>query len=123
MNRDRSHRATAALLIVFALLLPLCAACHSRQERARKAVEEKLQSQGIGVREMTVDLFHPADTVPDKAYIAVTTTYNFATGEGNFQKEHLGYILKQDGQNWTVEAGAAYTKDKARAETLLAGGK
>ena len=123
MKRDQSHITTAALLIVVALLLPLCAACHSRQERARKAIEEKLQSQGITPREMTVDFFHPSDSTPDKAYIAVTVTYNFATAEGNFQKEYQGYILKQDGQNWAIERGTTYTKDKARAETLIAGGK
>jgi|SRR5581483_347528 len=123
MNRDRSHRITVVLLIIFALLLPLCTACQSRQAKARKAVEDKLQSQGIAARDMTVDLFHPGQSAPDKAYIAVTVTYNFATTEGNYQKEYLGYILKQDGQNWTVENGAAYTKDKARAEAILGGGK
>ncbi|HJQ26552.1 MAG TPA: hypothetical protein VKA60_21735 [Blastocatellia bacterium] len=123
MNRDRSHRLTAVLLIVFALLLPLCTACQSRQEKARKAVEAQLQSQGITARDMTVDFFHPGQSTPDKAYIAVTVTYNFATAEGNFQKEYLGYILKQNGQSWTVENGAAYTKDQARAEAILGGGK
>lgn len=105
------------------MFLTVFSACSSKQEKARKAVEEKLQSQGVGVREMVVDFFHPADNMPDKAYIAVTITHNFATGEGNFQKEYLGYILKQDGPNWTVERNAAYTKDKARAESVLAGGK
>ena len=123
MNRDRSPNLTIVLLIVFALLLPLCTACQSRQEKARKAVEDRLQSQGVATREMTVDLFHPGQGTPDKAYIAVTVTYNFATTEGNYQKEYLGYILKQDGQNWTIENGVAYTKDKARAEAILGGGK
>ena len=123
MSRHRSKITTVVLLIVFSLFLTVFSACTSKQEKARKAVEERLQSQGVGVREMVVDFFHPADNMPDKAYMAVTITHNFASGEGNFQKEYLGYILKQDGQNWTVERNAAYTKDKARAETVLAGGK
>ena len=84
-------------------------------------MEEKLQNQGV--REMTVDFFHPAENLQDEAYIAVTVTYNFASGNGAFQKEYLGYILKQDGQNWAVERTAPYTKDKDRAEAALAGRK
>ncbi|HKQ04443.1 MAG TPA: hypothetical protein VJ464_04895 [Blastocatellia bacterium] len=122
MSRHRS-KTTTTLLIAFSMFLTVFSACSSKQEKARKAVEEKLQSQGVGIREMVVDFFHPADNMPDKAYIAVTITHNFASGEGNFQKEYLGYILKQDGPNWTVERNATYTKDKARAETVLAGGK
>src|SRR3954447_8097286 len=121
MNRYRAKTQTVSLLIFFTLLLALVSACSSKQEKARKAVEEKLKNQGV--REMTVDFFHPADNMPDKAYIAVTVTYNFATGDGSFQKEYLGYILKQDGQNWAVERPTLYTKEKDRAETALAGRK
>lgn len=121
MNDHRFKTPTAWLLIIFALLLPLVSACSSKEKKARKAIEEKIQSAGLGVREMTVDFFHPADKMPDKAYIAVTVTYNFANGDGNFQKEYLGYIVKQDGQNWAVERSTRYTKDKNVAESALAG--
>jgi hypothetical protein len=123
MKRNRTQPPAICLMIIFTLLLTLASACSSRQEKARKAVEAYLQSQGLGIREMTVDLFHPADNLPGKAYIAVTVTYNFASSEGKFQKEYLGYILKQDGPNWVVENNTLYTKDKNRAETALAGGK
>jgi hypothetical protein len=121
MNRYRAKTQTVSLLFFFILLLTFASACNSKQEKARKAVEEKLKNQGV--REMTVDFFHPADNMPDKAYIAVTVTYNFATSDGTFQKEYLGYILKQDGQNWAVERNTLYTKEKDRAENALAGRK
>jgi len=121
MNRDRARKSNAGLLILLALLLPLVSACSSKQERARKAVEEHLKS--MNVREMKVDYFHPADNMPDKAYIAVTATYNFATSDGSFQKEYLGYVLRQDGPNWAVERNTLYTTDKDRAESALAGHK
>jgi hypothetical protein len=121
MNRYRAKTQTVSLLIFFTLLLALVSACSSKQEKARKAVEEKLKN--MPVREMTVDFFHPADNMPDKAYVAVTVTYNYATSDGSFQKEYLGYILKQDGQNWAVERNTLYTKEKDRAETALAGHK
>jgi hypothetical protein len=121
MNRYRARKPTAGLLIFFTLLLIIFSACSSKQEKARKAVEEKLK--GMPVREMTVDFFHPADNMPDKAYIAVTVTYNFATSDGSFQKEYLGYVLRQDGPNWAVERNTLYTTDKGRAESALAGHK
>jgi hypothetical protein len=121
MNRFRAKTQTVGLLIIFILLLTPFSACSSKQEKARRAVEEKLKN--MPVREMTVDFFHPADNMPDKAYVAVTVTYNYATSDGSFQKEYLGYILKQDGQNWAVEQNTLYTKDKARAENALAGRK
>lgn len=123
MNRHKANPRSAVTLIILALLIALASACSSKQEKARKAVEESLKNQGMGPREMTVDLFHPADNLPDKAYIAVTVTYNFASSSGSFQKEYLGFILKQDGQNWAVEKSAVYTKDKSRAELALAGRK
>jgi len=121
MNRYRARTQTVGLLIFFTLLLTLVSACNSKQEKARKAIEEKLKN--MPVREMTVDFYHPADNMPDKAYVAVTVTYNYATSDGSFQKEYLGYILKQDGQNWSVEQNTLYTKDKGRAENALAGRK
>ncbi|MFL6214269.1 MAG: hypothetical protein ACJ74J_10310 [Blastocatellia bacterium] len=121
MNCFRARTERYGLLCLLLLLVALISACSSRQERARKAVEENLKNNGV--RELIVDYFHPANSMPDKAYIAVTVTYNQGTSSGEFQKEYLGYILKQDGQNWQVEKNTFYTKDKDRAESALAGGK
>jgi hypothetical protein len=121
MNRFRDKTQWHTLLCSLLLLALLASACTSRQESARKAVEESLKNNGL--RELTVDYFHPSSSLPDKAYIAVTATYNQGTSSGEFQKEYLGYILKQDGQNWQVEKNTFYTKDKDRAEAALAGGK
>jgi hypothetical protein len=115
--RTQSYRLLCSLLF----LALLASGCASRQERARKTVEEYLKNNGL--RELTVDYFHPANAMPDKAYIAVTATYNQGTSSGEFQKEYLGYILKQDGQNWQVEKNTFYTKDKDRAEAALTGSK
>jgi hypothetical protein len=121
MNRYRVRTRAVTFLVLLIVFAALAGACTSRQERARKAVEEHLKNMGI--REMTVDFFHPANNAPDRAYIAVTVTYNQGTTSGEFQKEPQGYILRQDGQNWKVEGNTFYTKDKDRAETALAGGK
>jgi hypothetical protein len=75
------------------------------------------------VTDVTLDLFHKDSRFPDRAYISVTVTHPFATGEGKPQKEGLGYVLKQDGQDWAVERNTSYTKDQARASDLMAGKK
>ena len=121
MNRFRARTQRYNLLCFLLLLVALASACSSRQEKARKAVEEYLKNQGT--REVVVDYFHPAKTMPDKAYIAVTITYNQGSSSGEFQKEHNGYILKQDGANWQVEKNTSYATDPDRAERLLAGEK
>lgn|ERR1700754_2503811 len=121
MIRYKANTQTAIALIFFTLLIMISTACSSKQEKARKVVEDSLKS--LGIRDMTVDLYHPADNMPDRAYIAVTITHNFATGDGSFQKEYLGYILKQDGQNWAIEKSTVYTKNPAQAELALAGRK
>ena len=121
MNRHRAKFRTGLLLILLVVFAAFASACSSKQAKARKAVEEHLQN--MGVREMTVDFFHPANNAPDRAYIAVTVTYNSGTASGEFQKERQGYTLKQDGQNWQVEGNTFYTTNKDRAETALAGGK
>src|SRR5690348_3546503 len=121
MNRFRARTKRYNFLYILLLLVALAGACSSRQEKARKAVEDYLKPQGV--RELVVDYFHPAKTIPDKAYIAVTITYNQGSSSGEFQKEHNGYILKQDGANWQVEKNTSYTSDQDRAERLLAGEK
>ena len=99
----------------------LTASCSNDQAKAKKVVQEYLQSQNP--RDVQVDFFYVDRNHPDKSYVGVTATYNYATSKGDFQKEYLGYVLKQDGNGWAVEKNVAYTKDQTRASTLIAGGK
>ena len=108
-------------MLTVSLAVTSSLSCASRETRARKAVEEYLKNQGL--RELGVDMFHTSKDFPDKAYISVTVTYNYATSDGSFQREMLGYILNKNGQDYNVEKPASYTKDEQRAETLLAGKK
>jgi len=80
-----------------------------------------LRNQGI--RDLKVDVFHTSKDYPDKAYISVTVTHNYATSDGSLQREMLGYILKQEGQNYAIEKNTSYTKDQQKAESLLSGQK
>ena len=112
-----------SLLTAFLLVaVPFFAAsCSNNEAKAKKVVQDYLQNQGT--REVQVDFFYLDRNHPDKSYIGVTATYNFATSEGKFQQEYLGYVLKQDGNGWAVERNVAYTKDQTRASALIAGGK
>lgn len=109
------------LILSFALLLLASLSCASKETKARKTVEEYLKNQGV--RELQVAMFHPSKDDPAKAYIAVDVTYNFATVQGTFQREYLGYILRQEGRDWVVEKPAGYTKDQTKAEDYIAGKK
>ena len=110
-----------ALILSFAFLLFGSLSCESKQTKARKAIQEHLKNQGV--RDLQVAMFHPSKDNPGKTYVAVDVTYNFATGDGRFQREFLGYILRQEGQGWIIEKTAGYTKDPARAEDFIAGKK
>jgi hypothetical protein len=68
-------------------------------------------------------MFHTSKDSPEKAYISVTATYNYATSDGSFQREMLGYILKKEGQGYAIEQNTSYTKDQQKAESLLVGKK
>ena len=109
------------------ILLLLCAislsavSCQSKETRALNAVKERLKNQKL--RDIQLVIFHTSKDTPGKAYIGVDVTHSFATGEGKFQHEYLGFILQQNGQDWTVERSAGYTKDPAQAEVYIAGGK
>jgi hypothetical protein len=109
------------LSLICSLTLLSNISCASRESRGRKTVEAFLKNQGL--RDLKVDLFHTSKDHPDKAYISVTATYNYATSDGSFQRETLGYILKQEGRDYTIEQNTSYTKDEQRAELLLAGKK
>ena len=108
--------------IPFALLglaLAVMSACSNPSDKAKLAVEEYLKNQKI--QDLKLDLFCTNPSFPDKAYASVTVTHSFANAEGVPQKEFLGYILKQDGQDWKVDRSATYTKEKQRAMDLVAG--
>jgi p-aminobenzoyl-glutamate transporter AbgT len=109
------------LILVASSALLFNLSCASRETRARKAVEEYLKNQGL--RDLGVDMFHTSKDFPDKAYISVTVTHSYATSDGSFQREMLGYILNKNGQEYSVEKPTSYTKDEQKAETLLAGKK
>src|SRR5215470_618843 len=107
---------------ILACAVPLLtSSCSSDESKAKKVVQEYLQNQNT--RDVQVDFFYVDRNHPEKSYVGVTATYNFATSEGSFQKEYLGYILKQDGNGWAVERNVSYTKDQTRASALIAGGK
>jgi hypothetical protein len=114
-NRHIRFRIIAQLTLLSGI------SCASRETRAQKAVEEYLKSQGL--RDLKVDMVHTSKDFPDKAYISVTVTYNYATSDGSFQREMLGYILNKNGQDYSVGEAVSYTKDEQKAETLLAGKK
>ena len=99
----------------------LMASCSSDEAKAKKVVQEYLQNQNT--RDVQVDFFYIDRNHPDKSYVGVTATYNYATSEGSFQKEYLGYVLKQDGNGWAVERNVSYTKDQTRASALISGNK
>jgi galactitol-specific phosphotransferase system IIB component len=122
-NRQIRFRVIVQItLILLGSLTLLCGtSCASKETRAQKAVEEFLKNQGL--RDLKVDMVHTSKEYPDKAYISVTVTYNYATSDGTFQREMLGYILNKNGQDYSVEKPTSYTKDEQKAETLIAGKK
>ena len=121
-SRNLSKQPSKVLFILsLTFLLLASVSCESRESKAKKSVQEYLKNQGV--RELQVAMFHPSKDNPGKAYVAVDVTYNFATGEGKFKREFLGYILRQEGQGWVVEKSAGYTKDQSRAEDYIAGRK
>jgi hypothetical protein len=95
--------------------------CKSARSSAEKTLQQHLMSPGV--RETKVDFFHTDPNFPDKAYISATVTHNFASSDGNFKKEYLGYILTRDGEGWKIEKSTNYTKEEAEASTLLSGEK
>lgn len=109
------------LFLLCAIAVFASVSCESKETRAMNAVKERLKNQGL--RDIKLELFHPSKDTPGKAYIAVDVTHNFGSGEGKFQHEYLGFILKQEGQEWVIEKTAGYTKDTPKAEDYIAGRK
>ncbi len=120
-SKSSSIRYSRIILFLFCAVSLFALSCQSKETRALNAVKERLKNQNL--RDIQPVIFHPSKDNPGKAYIGVDVTHNFATGEGKFQHEFLGFILKQEGQEWIVEKSAGYTKDPAQAEVYIAGGK
>lgn len=124
MNNGRSSFriiTSIVLALISSITLVSATSCASREAKGRKAVEDFLKNHGL--RDLKVDMFHTSKDSPEKAYISVTATYNYATSDGSFQREMLGYILKKEGQGYAIEQNTSYTKDQQKAESLLVGKK
>lgn len=108
------------LLLVCGLALA-SGACKSTRSSAEKTVDQYLRSQGV--RDVKFDYFHTDSKFPDKSYLSATVTHNFASSDGNFKKEYLGFVLNRDGEGWKIEKSAAYTTKEDDANAILAGEK
>lgn len=117
-TRDAFSRISILLIIGG---VAFTASCDSPRSSAEKTIEQHLKSPGI--REVKIDFFHTDPNFPDKAYISATVTHNFASNDGSFKKEYLGYILSREGEGWKIEKDTGYTKEKDDASTLLSGDK
>jgi hypothetical protein len=108
------------LFFLISISIFLFTSCSKRDE-VPKSLEEMLKSHGV--QEIQLDLNYQSPEFPDKKYVSLTATYNFATAEGKPQREFLGYILKREGQDWKVDRNVTYTKNEQKAKVLLSGGK
>jgi hypothetical protein len=87
-----------------------------------------LKTKGAAdVKEVELVLFHTESNSPEKAYASALLVYasgdvSAREGQKNMQ-EGSGYILKQNGGSWMVEASAKYTDKPEDAAKLLAGEK
>jgi hypothetical protein len=108
-------------LILPLLLSTVCLNCGKKDGDIPKSLVDYLKSNGV--QEIHKDYELSSPSAGGRKYLALTVTYNFSTGEGKVQKEYLGYILRQDNQEWKVERNTAYTVNEQKAKDLLAGGK
>lgn len=108
-------------ILVAAAFLAL-SGCNAQAKRAMEPVDQKLKPMGVKQTEMSLFVVDPAS--PERAYISLIATWNFANSAGQPQKENLGYIVKKDGEAWKIEKeGLRYTDDKSSAIAMLRGGK
>ena len=120
----RQTRVSVSRLSFLSLLCGLAlaaGACNTARASAEKTVDEYLKNQGV--REVKFDLFHTDSKFPDKSYVSATITHNFASSDGNFKKEYLGFILNREGKGWRVEKIAGYTTKEDQASNILSGEK
>jgi hypothetical protein len=116
-----------SILLCFASIA-LITACESRESKIEKSILDYLKTKGAAdVKEVELVLFHTESNSPEKAYASALLVYasgdvSAREGQKNMQ-EGSGYILKQNGGSWMVEASAKYTDKPEDAAKLLAGEK
>jgi hypothetical protein len=108
-------RLVCGLIAIFVLVC--LTACSNDEAGAKKAVEAYLKNHGV--QSLKVDLFCEDPSLPNQAYISVTATYNFADSKGTPQREFLGYVVKQTGEEWAIMRNTTYTTQKAQGLSLL----
>ena len=99
----------------------VAASCSSQERKAKKTIEDYLKN--YGAREVKMQSFYTSRDFPDKAYASIIVTYNFADSTGKLQTEHIGYILRREGDGWTIDKSTIYTTDEKKANDYLAGRK
>ena len=109
------------ILLTLACLSAVYSACDRKQKQIPKTLEDLLKNNGA--QDMQVDLVYQTPDIPDKKYLSLTVTYNYATASGSPQKEFLGYVLKQEGQEWKIDHSTSYTKNEQTARDLILGNK
>jgi hypothetical protein len=119
----RNYPKARTILCLSIILLSTVAfiSCSKSNETVKKGIEEHLKD--LGVRDVNVELFVEDPNDKSRAYASATVTYNFAKANGQLQKEYIGYILKQEGQDWKVEKTATYLKEEETARQILTGVK
>jgi len=110
------------LIVLVGIAFLALGGCDTQAKRAMESVDQKLKPLGVQKTEMSLFVVDPA--TPDRAYLSLIATWNFANSAGQQQKENLGYIVKKNGDVWQIEKqGIRYTDDKSNAIGLLKGGK
>ena len=115
MFKPKSARSYRRLIIVLALTV--LASCSGQEKQAFKPVEDYLKK--MGVREVKAGIFVTREDFPDRAYLSVVATWNFADAKGEPRKEPLGYLMKKEGETWTIERSVRFTDDRAKARELI----
>src|SRR5215813_6383173 len=119
MKLSRTNQLLIGFVAVAVLVL---SACNTEGKRAMEVLDRNLKALGVKKTEMSLFVVDPAS--PERAYISLIATWNFANSAGQPQKENLGYIVKKDGEAWKIEKeGLRYTDDKSSAIAMLRGGK
>src|SRR5215510_8248405 len=110
------------LIVLVGIAFLALGGCDTQAKRAMESVDQKLKPLGVQKTEMSLFVVDPE--TPDRAYISLIATWNFANSSGQPTKETLGYIIKKDGNTWQIEKqGIRYTDDRNNALTVLKGGK
>lgn len=111
------QRSTSMTILLLLFTVSLLISCKSQQTAIPKVLQDYLANQGV--QETIVDLDYKDSSIPNKRYVSVSVTYNFSTSDGKPQKEFLGFILKQEGDDWKIDRNTTYTKSETKAKDLL----